>query len=82
LGGEVLSQIIFESPFSIGDMMMASKKIRKKATENIISIPPEARIASNMTGMTASCGFFDNIHWCKHTTMTLKMKALIMATAD
>jgi hypothetical protein len=58
LWGEALSQIIFERPFSIGDIMIASKKMKKNATENITNMPTEARIASNMIGMTASRGFF------------------------
>ena len=51
--GVVASQIILDSPRSIGDMVIASRNKARNARANIKSIPAETRIASRMTGITA-----------------------------
>lgn len=50
--GVVASQIILESPRSIGDNVIASRNRAKNASANMKSIPSDTRIASRMTGIT------------------------------
>ena len=75
--GAVASQIILESPRSIGNMVIASRNRAKNASANIRSIPSEMRIASRMTGITAPAKKC-NIHlMSKYTSMIIKLKAMI-----
>lgn len=54
LFGFLLSQIMLDRLFSIGDMTSANRKIRKNAIENISNMPKDTTNASNITGMTLS----------------------------
>jgi len=53
LFGVVASQIILDRLRSIGDMVIANRKIARNATAKMISIPIETSIASRMTGIKA-----------------------------
>ena len=52
--GAVASQMIFDRLRSTGAMVIAIRKIAINARANISSMPNEMRIASKMTGITAS----------------------------
>jgi hypothetical protein len=63
--GAVLSQIIFESRFSKGNMVTASRNTRKKARKNISSIIVETTMASKIIVMAVPsyCGYSTNLIW-------------------
>jgi len=53
LFGVVASQIILDRLRSIGDMVIASRKIARNATPKMMSIPTDTSIASRKTGINA-----------------------------
>jgi hypothetical protein len=77
--GVVASQIIFESPFSIGDMVIAKRKSATKANAKINNMANETRNASTITGIPAPAKTSIVYTTFDYTQKILKMKVMILA---